>query len=269
MFLIYKVTNKINGKVYVGQTSLGLKRRKSQHIIDVKNNKSNCYFHNSIRKYGEENFTWMIIEKCKTKNEANLSEEWFIRYLNSYKPNGYNLTFGGEGTLKRKTSQKTRERLSRGVKGWWDKKDSDYRRKWGERISKQNTGKKRQPVSVETREKLRIANIGKKHSEEHKEKISKSLKGRVFSNEHKEKIRETQIGEKNSFFGKTHTEEARKKMSHKGKKNPFFGKTHSREILEKKSKCLWQITHPNGKIVTERVLSLWCKENNKNYRKKL
>ena len=59
--IIYKCTNLINGKIYIGQTIKGLKRRKALHEITADKNRG-FYFHNAIRKYGKENFKLEIID---------------------------------------------------------------------------------------------------------------------------------------------------------------------------------------------------------------
>lgn len=61
--LIYKATNKITKKSYIGQTIGYLSRRKYQHVHSAIND-SPLYFHRSIKKYGPENFEWNTIEKC-------------------------------------------------------------------------------------------------------------------------------------------------------------------------------------------------------------
>lgn len=91
-WLIYKHTNLINGKSYIGQTS--------QNTLDRwrKGNgyKNNIYFFNSIQKYGWNNFSHEIIEtNIQTLKKANEREIYWISYYNSYK-NGYNLTLGGD-----------------------------------------------------------------------------------------------------------------------------------------------------------------------------
>ncbi len=57
--IIYKATNKINNKSYIGQTQHSLESRNSQHYRDYKD--SNTSFHKALRKYGKENFEWKII----------------------------------------------------------------------------------------------------------------------------------------------------------------------------------------------------------------
>ena len=87
---IYKVTNKINGKVYIGQ-SVDIGRRWRQHMTA----KDDIYFHKAIQKYGVENFEWEVIEKCK-KSELDERESYWIEYYDSFN-NGYNCTKGGDG----------------------------------------------------------------------------------------------------------------------------------------------------------------------------
>lgn len=89
--IIYKITNKVNGKSYIGQTRYTLEFRWRQHI----HKKDNTYFHNAIRKYGPENFTLEVLEECSTSN-LNEREIFYIAKYNTFKE-GYNLTTGGDG----------------------------------------------------------------------------------------------------------------------------------------------------------------------------
>lgn len=97
MIGIYKWTNKINGKIYIGQ-SVNIENRRKKHIADSYYTKSNTYntaFHSAIRKYGEENFTFEVLCICQ-KEELNVLEKFYIQKFNSILPNGYNMTDGGE-----------------------------------------------------------------------------------------------------------------------------------------------------------------------------
>lgn len=85
---IYKITNNINGKNYIGQ-SKNPKKRFQQHIYDNKNST----IHNAIKKYGIENFTFSVIEG--PIDNYNERERYWIQYYDSYY-NGYNNTEGGE-----------------------------------------------------------------------------------------------------------------------------------------------------------------------------
>lgn len=91
---IYKITNSINNKVYIGQTITTLKHRFSQHKCSALNKERKNALYNAIRKYGIENF---FIENIETlpNNLLNQREQYWIKFYNSYK-NGYNSTIGGD-----------------------------------------------------------------------------------------------------------------------------------------------------------------------------
>lgn len=94
---IYKFTNKVNGKVYIGQ-SVNISQRKNMHFFNsykLDNRDSKTYFHKAIRKYGVDNFEHEIIELCP-KEKLNEREMYWIAYYHSDdRKHGYNLTKGG------------------------------------------------------------------------------------------------------------------------------------------------------------------------------
>jgi group I intron endonuclease len=108
IYSIYKVVNRVNGKVYIGYTD-NMNRRKSSHKHLSLVKKSKGIFHKAIRKYGMENFDWSIIYQSKDKNHCkNTMEKFFIRENNCRIPNGYNVTPGGDGGL---ICEKTLQRM--------------------------------------------------------------------------------------------------------------------------------------------------------------
>ena len=96
--IIYKATNKINGKVYIGQTINSLEHRKSGHERDACcKKKSTVYFHNALLKYGFENFNWEVIKECASQKELDYYEDYYIKeYESTNKEKGYNLKSGGK-----------------------------------------------------------------------------------------------------------------------------------------------------------------------------
>lgn len=101
MAYIYKITNKINGNIYIGQTIQTLTQRWCNHVyaaLTEGHKDYTCPLHNAIRKYGEENFEKIILEECSIE-ELNDREKYWIQYYNSYN-NGYNATLGGDGHQK-------------------------------------------------------------------------------------------------------------------------------------------------------------------------
>lgn len=115
--LIYKVTNQINQKSYVGKTELSFNTRKSNHLSDVKRG-CEFAFHRALRKYGEENFVWSIIEdNIEDKKLLDDKERHYIALYESFGPKGYNMSEGGEGQTGWVPSAKTREKWSQQRKG--------------------------------------------------------------------------------------------------------------------------------------------------------
>jgi len=92
---IYKITNKTNNKVYIGQTISKLKVRWQKHCLDARKHISDTHFARAIRKYGEDNFVIEEIEKVNIEQLDEAEIKW-ISYYDSYK-NGYNSTLGGGG----------------------------------------------------------------------------------------------------------------------------------------------------------------------------
>lgn len=98
MAYIYKITNDINNKVYIGKTSLDISKRWKEHLRDAKKiiiEKRPLY--QAINKYGETHFHIEEIEECSSE-EASEREQYWIAYYKGYEE-GYNATLGGDGKL--------------------------------------------------------------------------------------------------------------------------------------------------------------------------
>lgn len=94
MIGIYKFTNKINGKIYIGQ-SVNISKRKQEHIT---NSSPYSYFDSVLKKVGVDKFHFEIIEECP-KEKLNEREKYWIQFYNccvlDNRNGGYNLTRGG------------------------------------------------------------------------------------------------------------------------------------------------------------------------------
>ena len=103
MGVIYKITNKINGKFYIGKTILTEPQRWQQHLYYAQNNQGekDCpYLCNAILKYGKENFIREIIEETDNSNLLEREKFW-IKKLDATNPSiGYNISNGGDGNQK-------------------------------------------------------------------------------------------------------------------------------------------------------------------------
>ena len=87
--VIYKIENKINGMIYIGQTTQSFEKRMIGHKY------GSLYVDQEIKKQGTDNFIFEIIEKCFSKEELDERERHWIKFFNCKVPNGYNKTDGG------------------------------------------------------------------------------------------------------------------------------------------------------------------------------
>lgn len=146
---IYKVTNVLNGKCYVGKTK-SLRRRWAQHR-SLKDRTSGIV--KAMLKHGVENFTFEVLQDgIETHQELSRLEIEWIERLKSFGPGGYNMTLGGDGAVSRaacayalgKKSDATRAKMSETAKN----RSEAYRLRMSEALS----GK---PKSAAHREQLR------------------------------------------------------------------------------------------------------------------
>lgn len=142
---IYRIKNKLNDKMYIGQTKRSIEQRFKEHVW----NKSLVGL--AIIKYGAENFEVEIIEECDTQEQLDEREKFWIAFFNCMVPNGYNLTRGG-----------------RGAKGYHHTLEAKLK------ISEKKKGHEVSPL---TRKKVSAARTGKKDSIETRKKKSAKLKG--------------------------------------------------------------------------------------------
>ena len=186
--IIYKTTNLINGRIYVGK--------------DSKNNPkylgSGCYLNRAIKKYGRENFKKEVLEFCNSPKELNQKEKDWIKKLDTTDKNkGYNLTEGGDGgytcanhSEKRKKDhlEKLRQGAIKFGKSKEGKKFCSARAKkmWSDPnyrafMSKKMTGRKitwKKKISKSIKKHWKTRNREVSQSTRHK--LSKSIKGRFL-----------------------------------------------------------------------------------------
>lgn len=129
MFYIYTILNRLNYKMYVGQTQ-NPKNRWSSHRSVANSDKAYLPVHRALKKYGATNFQYSIIDVLNSQEEANEAEEFWIAQLDSRGKEGYNLASGGSSNS-----------------GWHHSEESK------EKIARSNLGKKK-PKSLEQRKLL-------------------------------------------------------------------------------------------------------------------
>lgn len=168
LYIIYKITNKLNGKTYIGLTHRGLELRINEHISESNKNKEKHFqFHFAIKKYGIENFSSEILEEnIACLKEASRLEIFYIEQFNTYKK-GYNMTKGGGG-YHFKHTEATKQKMREAKLGY--------------------------VPSIETRKKVSLALKGKPKSEEHKLKVKQAITGKKHSEERKKASSERMKG---------------------------------------------------------------------------
>lgn len=163
---IYKITNKLNGKFYVGRTIKSLNKRFYDHCYEALERNSKNYFHRAIRKYGKENF---VIEEIELCDPIHIGEKE-IFWISELKPH-YNQTLGGDGgMLGFKHSNKTKKLISEKRMGKYTGEDNPF-------YGQHHTEETKQKLS-EFRKGKRFSKgfTGKSHKEESKSKTSQTLK---------------------------------------------------------------------------------------------
>jgi group I intron endonuclease len=203
MGCIYRISNKINGKSYIGQTVYDSpQKRWNVHKNNYLKETHQEYLYRAMRKDGFENFEFSILCLCK-KDELSELECKYIKDYNTFGVEGYNMTSGGEGRRDFKLSEETKKKIS-------------------------IAGKGRVPTE-ETRKKLSLAGIGRKLTEETKAKMKETLSKkqkpdkiikvklppsvRIIKDSTREKLRNNMIGKSKSSEHIINLKKAKRKLS--------------------------------------------------------
>jgi group I intron endonuclease len=213
MHYIYKITNLLSEKVYIGQTNNPQKRwncHKKENVAPE------MAIHKAMKKYGIDNFIFEVIatvlpveDEIEYSKITNDTEDLLIIQYESHASlgKGYNVKRCGNTFPTTKETKLKMRQARLGKKVSEEAKDKISQAQLG---NQKHLGKKH---SEEAKEKCRQARLGKKVSEEAKDKIRQARIGKKFSEETREKLRQARIGQVPWMFGKKHSEETKLKMS--------------------------------------------------------
>jgi group I intron endonuclease len=158
LFTIYQITNTFNGKSYVGFTSEDPAMNRFREHRRMSRNGSKTILHCAMRKYGSKSHIWSVLEEGWDKEIGlRVREPYWISVLNPE----YNMTLGGEGTLNRKCTNETREKLSKASIG--------NQHRLGIKHTKR------------TKTLLALLQTGRKNTREQRQKHSEFMKGNSYA----------------------------------------------------------------------------------------
>lgn len=266
---IYKITNTVNGKVYIGQTAKTAKIRFGEHrrMARYKKNNSCSRLYCAMNKYGEKSFIVETIEEC-SEDKLNEREMYWIAEYDSFK-NGYNCTLGGEGHKNRNAD--------------------DYIKLWNDGFLISEISRKTHSTSDTVKGYLISAGISEIELKERFNAYTKEnnpFKGKKHTQESLLKMSEAQKRrDPSTFRGGAHTVEGKIKAAEKFKrtywsKSEEVRKEISRKSAEKrKGKCFREITsvpEETRKKISETLkkkhlcpphaIKVYCKETDTIYR---
>lgn len=208
MFYLYKITNMLSSKVYIGQSDKETERWRQHKYFAKYPEKTRQYIHRAMNKYGIDNFIYEVIATCRTDGDADETEKLLIQQYDSQNQDyGYNIAPGGSAAWNRglppeqqpmygKTqSDYQKQRMSEVHTG----KIAPHSREWKDNMSKIMKGRKNTWFSkmVETRK----ANGSFIISEEEKNRLRTLMVGRTLSDETKSKISSSMKGKESKIKG--------------------------------------------------------------------
>ena len=212
---IYLITSLMNGKLYVGKTTLEPTAKWQDYKIYAKY--ENRVVSKALRKYGPDKFKFEILCECFSLDSLNKSETFFIWLLASHLPSfGYNMTMGGDGL---RPNKETRESLSKKSKEWFLNPENKERylnalyAKVGKPEWLRHNSEAHSNPPTEVRRKMSEARgrfMNSDRGVEYKKRAAVFNSGRVFSEESRKKISAAHTGKIRSAEWRQHMSESQK-----------------------------------------------------------
>jgi group I intron endonuclease len=190
---MYKITNLLNNKIYIGQT-INPSKRWSGHKNQAKSDRPKQIISVAMKKYGIENFIFEIIAICTSYEDANSTEAILISQYNCIASNGYNLSLGGETAPKSEEfKQKMRDWHASLSEEEKEKRRMNYHNSIILQIADKGHPAKNRIVTQEEKELHRKARLEKplEYTEELRHKMSESHIGHIDSDDTKNKKSES------------------------------------------------------------------------------
>lgn len=276
-YTIYKVTNTVNNKVYIGAHST--------YNLDDGYVGSGKLLKKAVKKYGEGSFKREILFFCNSEEEMYVAERKLVDKQFVESKRTYNLKMGGEGgcglgethpNYHRVVSRSTRNKMR--IKAIGRHHSEETKQMLREMNTGENNPRYGVPVTRKTRGKMSIAQTGKKMPDGFAESVSQRFEGVPLSEEHRQKLSEAWFRDTEKYeircdkiskalTGKKLSPERCAQISErmKGEKHSMYGKKHSKEALEKMSRCksVENLTPDQRKVIS---LAATCRNNKKRLR---
>lgn len=240
MGYIYKITNKINGKIYIGQTKKTIEERFQEHLKKAKIH-TNRYLYDAMNKYGYENFIVSQIEECANSKLDEREIYWIAFYQSNNKQYGYNMTIGGGGGdtwITNPHKEEIAKKISQANKG--KHKNPQVIQKWVTAAKEANTIKiDKQELKQDIQNFMSIEDICKKYH----------LSRKTFYNKCKE------------YFNATPTEIRGDKLTHTNSRKINLNKQQLHQLLlqEKSLEEMAQYFNVSKETVRRNIVNYYGK----------
>jgi len=189
--IVYHAYRKDAPEFYIGKTIHTLDHRRRQHENESQYDRGMSDFHRALKKYGIDNFQWVVLERCGSIKEMNNAEIRWISLVRECGHKLYNMTDGGDGGgysdywKNKNLPKETREKISISLKEYYKRNGNPKKGKTcighphtEETKLKLSIAKIGHDVSPQAREKLRMANLGKKLQPHVLEMLKKKFSGK-------------------------------------------------------------------------------------------